>query len=177
MFLCHSHPSKSKTCIEFVYPWTKSSLERLQKNMVEKPIWSNITHERNCWINYLKSPNVWLYGHMVYTTGTISYLQIPKSPFLLTQNLLINPFIQSYLHFMRQIVFKNLQATNDQKCPLGHCPVRHAQSSKEQSVLLAPEGQLCFTKFISPNTPTLQSTACTNHFPVLIPFWHSSRNG
>lgn len=55
---------------------------------------------------------------------------------------------------------------SDQKCPRRP---GHAQSSKEQSVLPVTKDQICFIRFISPNTLTLQSTTQTNHFPMLIP--------
>lgn len=44
----------------------------------------------------------------------------------------------------------------------------HAQSSKEQNVLLLPKGQFYFIKFISLDMLTLQSTAHRNHFSMLI---------
>lgn len=44
-----------------------------------------------------------------------------------------------------------------------------AQSSKEQSALPVTKDQICFIRFISPKMLALQSTAHTDHFPVLVP--------
>lgn len=42
----------------------------------------------------------------------------------------------------------------------------HAQSSKKQSVLPVAKYHLCFTRFVSPKTVTLESTAHTSPFPM-----------
>lgn len=70
---------------------------------------------------------------------------------------------------MRHTVFKNMKATNNQNAHWDTAKsLGHAQSSKERSVRSIVKDQLCFIRFISPNTLTLKRTARANHLPMLI---------